>query len=458
MKPTRVESDVTIRNPQKSSIIGTFKGKCADSIENNNSMLLDKDLWINIKNSDEFKSYRDKGMYIGFLGHPEDPGCQDFKNACIILRDLEIDEDTGEVFGTFDLIDTPVGRIVKAFIDAGVQFGISVRGAGDIAADGYVDPDTFVFRGFDLVSFPAYDDAIPKFTALAASTDPANVKKCNAVVTSLNENLSRITSSSALDVVKSQLNPKSVQYKNIEARQVELAGSTIEASEVLQQKLEAMTQLYLEAVSANKTLKSQNEILAAKVIESDKTNLRLRRVNSATQRIMSEQLTRISASNQKTLAKHQQVVHANTQLKQTLEDSNTQNLNYVQKVEAKDDRIRKKDAVIASLRSDLRKTVAENKELKSKPSNFDAKLKSLQKQIQASEKIIAEYQDAYAYFYATAIGAPLENISVTASTSVDELKSIISGGTSTANIPARPDVSVPVTIMDGDPDDDIVSL
>lgn len=457
MKPTKVESDVTIRNTQKSSIIGTFKGKCADSIENNNSMLLDKDLWRNITNSDEFKSYRDKGMYIGFLGHPEDPGCQDFKNACIILRDLDIDESTGEVFGTFDLIDTPVGRIVKAFIDAGVQFGISVRGAGDVAADGYVDPDTFVFRGFDLVSFPAYDDAIPKFTALAASTDPANVKKCNAVVNSLNDNLSKITSSSALDIVKSQLNPKSVQYKNIEARQVELAGSTIEASEVLQQKLEAMTQLYLEAVSANKTLKSQNAILAAKVAESDKTNLRLRRVNSATQRIMSEQLTRISASNQKTLAKHQQVVHANTQLKQSLEDSNTQNLNYVQKVEAKDDRIRKKDAVIASLRSDLRKTVAENKELKSKPSNFDAKLKSLQKQIQASEKIIAEYQDAYAYFYATAIGAPLENISVTASTSVDELKSIISGGTSTANIPARPDVT-PVTIMDGDSDDDIVAL
>ena len=458
MKPTKVESDVTIRNPQKSSIIGTFKGKCADSIENNNSMLLDKDLWINIKNSDEFKSYRDKGMYIGFLGHPEDPGCQDFKNACIILRDLDIDESTGEVFGTFDLIDTPVGRIVKAFIDAGVQFGISVRGAGDVAADGYVDPDTFVFRGFDLVSFPAYDDAIPKFTALAASTDPANVKKCNAVVNSLNDNLLKITSSNALDVVKSQLNPKSVQYKSIEARQIELSSKPVEKTDVLQQKLEAMTALYLEAVSANKALRSQNAILAAKVEASDKTNLRLRRINSSTQRIMSEQLTRISASNQKTLAKHQQVVHANTQLKQSLEDSNTQNLNYVQKVEAKDDRIRKKDAVIASLRSDLRKTVAENKELKSKPSNFDAKLESLQKQIQASEKIIAEYQDAYAYFYATAICAPLENISVTASTTVDELKSIISGGTSTANIPARPDVSVPVTIMDGDPDDDIVSL
>lgn len=66
MKPTKVESDVTIKNPQKSSIIGTFKGKCADSIENNNSMLLDKDLWRNLINSDDYKSYKEKGMYIGF--------------------------------------------------------------------------------------------------------------------------------------------------------------------------------------------------------------------------------------------------------------------------------------------------------------------------------------------------------------------------------------------------------
>lgn len=458
MKPTKVESDVTIRNPQKSSIIGTFKGKCADSIENNNSMLLDKDLWRNLINSDDYRSYKEKGMYIGFLGHPEDTGCQDFKDACIVLRDIELDEDTGEVFGTFDLIDTPVGRIVKAFIDAGVQFGISVRGAGDVAADGYVDPDTFVFRGFDLVSFPAYDDAVPKFTALAASTDPANVKKCNAVVTSLNDNLSKVTSSTALDVVKSQLNPKSVQYKNIEERQLELSGTSVNASNVLNQKLEAMTQLYLEALSANRELRSQNKVLASKIETADKVNLRLRRINSSTQRIMSEQLTRVQASQQAVVAKNRQIIHANTQLKDNLESSNTQNLNYVQKVEARDDRIRKKDDVIASLRNDLRKTVAENKQLKSKPSNFDEKMKSLEQRIEASEKVIAEYQDAYAYLYATAIGAPLDNISVTASTSVDELKSIISGGTSTANIPARPDVT-PVTIMDADSDDDdIVAL
>ena len=46
--------------------------------------------------------------------------------------------DNDEIYGTFDLIDTPVGRIVKSFIDAGVEWGISIRGAGDVDAEGNV--------------------------------------------------------------------------------------------------------------------------------------------------------------------------------------------------------------------------------------------------------------------------------------------------------------------------------
>ena len=93
------------------------------------------------------KHFIELGHYIGFLGHPEDPGCQEFKDACIVMKEGHVDPD-GQVYGKFDLVNTPVGRIVKALIDAGVQFGISVRGAGDVASDGYVDPDTFIFRGF----------------------------------------------------------------------------------------------------------------------------------------------------------------------------------------------------------------------------------------------------------------------------------------------------------------------
>lgn len=97
----------------------------------------------------------------------------EFQNGCIVMTDMWIENK--KVYGKFNLIDTPIGQIVKKFIDAGVKFGISIRGAGDII-DNSVDPETFVFRGYDLVSFPAYPDSIPKFTAIAASTHVLSVR------------------------------------------------------------------------------------------------------------------------------------------------------------------------------------------------------------------------------------------------------------------------------------------
>ena len=95
----------------KSTIIGTFEGKSCDAnVMNNNSMHLGKDLFDVLVNSEEYKTAIENGWYIGYLGHPEDPGCMDFRNACIVMRDMYMG-DNGEVIGKFDLIDTPVGRV-----------------------------------------------------------------------------------------------------------------------------------------------------------------------------------------------------------------------------------------------------------------------------------------------------------------------------------------------------------
>ena len=166
------------KNP---AILGQFTGKCCDAnVVNNNDMHLGTELFQNLIASDEFKTALKNRHYIGFAGHPADPGCQEFKDACIVMTDMKLLDD-GTVEGVFDLIDTPVGRIIKTFIDAGVTFGISIRGAGDVASDGEVDPDTFVFRGFDLVTFPAYDDCIPEFREIAASTDVDKKRKFKKV-------------------------------------------------------------------------------------------------------------------------------------------------------------------------------------------------------------------------------------------------------------------------------------
>lgn len=67
------------KNPK---IIGTFRGKCCDAnIYNNNGMLLDRELFNVLINSEDYKRAMKNRYYIGFLGHPEDPNCMDFEHA-----------------------------------------------------------------------------------------------------------------------------------------------------------------------------------------------------------------------------------------------------------------------------------------------------------------------------------------------------------------------------------------
>ena len=76
LKVINFSSDITDTYKSSSSILGVFEGVSADAEElNANNMFLGTDLWNNLFNSDEFKRYLKLGHYIGYLGHPEDPGC-----------------------------------------------------------------------------------------------------------------------------------------------------------------------------------------------------------------------------------------------------------------------------------------------------------------------------------------------------------------------------------------------
>ena len=158
-----------------SSIIGTIEGEALDTnITNKNGLDITREVIENVLASDDYKDGIENGWFIGFLGHPEDPNCMDFKNAGVVMTDMSIDDD-GKVYAKFNIVNTEVGQVIKTFTDAGVKFGISIRGAGDIIGT-EVDPDTFIFRGFDVVTFPAYPESIPKFD-IAAATDTKYRKK-----------------------------------------------------------------------------------------------------------------------------------------------------------------------------------------------------------------------------------------------------------------------------------------
>lgn len=477
-----------MENKAKSSVIGQFTGKCCDSnVMNNNDMHLGRELFENLLESDEYKMAMENHHYMGYLGHPDNPDCQEFQNACIVMKDMRI-LDNGEIEGDFDLVDTPVGRVVKSFIDAGVKFGISIRGLGDVDGNGEVDPEGFIFRGFDLVAFPAYDDCIPEFKAIAASTDAKKKAAYKKVCASIDANLPDISSPITLGVIQEQLTEGSDEFDKVQERIDELTGtdeSQEDASielQVTEEKLEAMTDLYLDAAEKAReleealvecqaenaeiivectTLKNRyarfkkiaaSQLATAKNSCEDLENRNLRlseRFKSARSSLadvkasLADTKKELSAeinANTKLQSKVDSLTEQNEKDMRSIEASNNLNLKYKQKIEANSETISQKDSAIEDLKNELNETVVANQKLEAKASNLDEKCSKLLSRVEAAEEMVMSYQQAYANMYANALGVYLKDLPVTANTTVEDLKNMITAGTSTANIPAGPDM------------------
>lgn len=461
MKDTRkkIISDIESEKP-KNSVIGIFEGECADSnITNENGLDITRPVWENIFSSESYQQAIELGWYIGFLGHPDDPGCMDFRNACIVMTEGHIDEN-GKVYGKFNLIDTPVGRTVKTFIDAGVTFGISVRGAGDIVNNS-VDPDTFVFRGFDLVSFPAFPESIPTFTAIAASSDVESQKKYKAICAAVKENLPSIDSCEAIDILQCQFAEQSDEYKALEDRKKEIKGCNLTDDDVIERddiditkdKVESMTKLYLEQVEANNHLKKENEILSSKLASNE---IESRRKISSISRITADQIRSATDAKDAAEKRCKQLVAASIRMKETISQERSNNLKYLQKISESKNIVDSKDSLISSLRARLNETVTASANVERRTSNLDEQLKKSKDEIIACKKMLKDYQDAYAELYSQAVGADLQKVKVTASTSVSSLRSAI-----TSSISRKPSSIKEPEEIDVDDcyfDDDIVTI
>lgn len=434
------------------AILGKFSGKSCDSnVFNNNDMHLGRELFENVIASDEYKDAIARGHYIGYLGHPEDPACQDFQNACIVMTSMNI-EDNGDIHADFNLVDTPVGRIVKAFIDAGVKFGISIRGAGDVAGDGEVDPDTFIFRGYDLVAFPAYNDCVPEFQAIAASKDVDKQKKYKKVCAAVQTNLSSITSCEALEVIKDQLVEGSEPYVQVSERLEELATpevvtEPVEVS-VHDEQVNALVTMYSDALGTIEQLEDENARLEEAVQTVNTSYLEASKKIKSMSRIHASQIASLDdavvAAEKRADAEHKKYVNASKRIQQLsakVNDVEKVNLNYSQKIQSSKSLLSQKDKEIERLRSQLRETVTASKELRTNASNCDARVNELEARVQAAEEMVFAYQQAYANMFANALGKKVSNLSVTASTTPEDLRKSILGSTSTSNIPAKPDYS-----------------
>lgn len=151
-------------NRQGNPILGRLVGPCADFLDSTrNGRKYDESLWDKVFKDPIVKEYFECGGIPGELDHPVDRTETCSEKIAIMMPEPPKKNSNGELIASFDILDTPNGRITYTLAKYGYKLGISSRGSGDtyVASDGeeHVDEDSYDFQAFDVVLLPAVKKA-----------------------------------------------------------------------------------------------------------------------------------------------------------------------------------------------------------------------------------------------------------------------------------------------------------
>lgn len=150
---------------QKSrGILGRLEGVIADGKNpTRNGRKYPLALWEKVFENPIMKEKIENKVCLGELGHPEGRQETDITKAALCLAEFPKKSDDGVIYGVFDIINTPCGRILKTLCDYGCNIGVSSRGSGDTYEDydgtEVVDEDTYECECWDAVLLPAVETA-----------------------------------------------------------------------------------------------------------------------------------------------------------------------------------------------------------------------------------------------------------------------------------------------------------
>ena len=91
---------------------------------------------------------------VGELNHPEGPTVNLDKVSHLITQ---LEWKGNDVVGKAQILDTPMGQIVKGLLEGGVQLGVSTRGMGSLETRSGVNyvRDDFILNTVDIVQDPS---------------------------------------------------------------------------------------------------------------------------------------------------------------------------------------------------------------------------------------------------------------------------------------------------------------
>lgn len=243
--------------PKTPGCLGTLKGVCSDFINpTRNNNFYSRRLWENTFNNDLVKEALECKVLIGELDHPGDRLETKASESAIVMTDYNFNDQEGVLEGTFDILNTPKGQILKSLIDYGCKVGVSSRGEGDIDegySDGvnHINEDTYYFVAFDAVLLPAALKAKP---SLVESVQHRRLSE------SLLSQIETARTQSELDTIKKVIETVSLPesgslMESVDHKSKELEG--VNSSSCLLDDLEESSQSVIKLEEQVRSLKAE---------------------------------------------------------------------------------------------------------------------------------------------------------------------------------------------------------
>lgn len=94
---------------------------------------------------------------LGELGHPDGPKLNEDRISHLIV---EMERNDNNFYGKAKILSTPMGNIVKTFMEEGVKIGVSTRGLGQVQKNynGIMEVKDFHLVTVDIVTDPSGPD------------------------------------------------------------------------------------------------------------------------------------------------------------------------------------------------------------------------------------------------------------------------------------------------------------
>ena len=213
-------------NNKGNPILGRLQGPCADFLQpTRNGRKYDESLWEKVFSDPIVTEYFECGGIPGELDHPADRTETCSEKIAIIMPEPPKKNKDGQLIATFDILDTPNGRITYTLAKYGYKLGISSRGSGDtyMGTDNteHVDEDSYDFQAFDVVLLPAVKSARLNLIDESLDTSTTFKKAINEALAKSNENDKKIMQETLnnlnIDYLPNKVNNIEESVKNLEA-------------------------------------------------------------------------------------------------------------------------------------------------------------------------------------------------------------------------------------------------